>query len=103
MTDSAIFIVTVWIVQIILFSLSTFKLITLRIKLRTVTYTAICIFIAAPWVVPVPDFFVNRNFELEDGSYFLGIKSLFHIFYFWIIGNLTNVLIALVFNWIEKN
>jgi len=102
MTQSAIFTFIILTIQIVLHIIISLKLLPFKLNRRVVVYIAIVVFTIAPWIIPSETYLTNRNLELEGGTYFLGIKSLFHVFWFWVIANTVSVIIAGVFHLSEK-
>lgn len=86
------FLISVWLIQSIIYALLTFKLVKWKIKKVTVLYISIGLFLIAPWLFPI------GGYNPETGEYICGLASIIPFSIFWLFGNVGNLILILVFS-----
>ena len=90
------FLITIWIIQIVLYSLLTFNVVHWKIKKSTILLVAVGLFLIAPWLFPV-----NGGYNSETDEYTCGLASLIPFSIFWLLGNTGNLILILIFSLIS--
>ncbi|MBW8049001.1 MAG: hypothetical protein FVQ77_01410 [Cytophagales bacterium] len=86
------YLISIWLIQIVLFTLMVLDKVKWKIKRREIFYIAFVLFLIAPWIFPV-----QVGYNSETGEYICGLASLIPIGIFWILGNGVNIVILLLF------
>lgn len=93
MGQESIYLLSIWAIQIILYSILTFEIFKWKVSKRTICWIAVGLFLIAPWLFPVN----GEGYDPESGEYICGLSSLLPISIFWILGNGGNLILILVF------